>query len=90
MKDAGARQGGNSEGIKVAAEPSGVRVEVPVPGGHAYDYRVEFGKRKEMILTIIPLPLNGKVIALDPGHGGIDAGIAAGDAEESTWMWLYG
>lgn len=75
LKDAAPGEG-NSEGIKVAAgEPSGVRVEVPVPGGHAYDYRVEFGETKrEMILTIIPLPLNGKVIALDPGHGGIDAG----------------
>ena len=39
----------------------------------AYDYRVEFGTKKEKIRPL-SLPLNEGVIALDPGHGGIDAG----------------
>ncbi|HHU81959.1 MAG TPA: AMIN domain-containing protein [Firmicutes bacterium] len=70
------QNGGNREGIKVATEdPSGVRVEVAIPEGRAYDYRVEFAKdKREMVLTITQLPLSGKVIILDPGHGGIDAG----------------
>ena len=94
LKDA-APDGGNTEGIKVTAgDPSRVRVEIPVPGGQAYDYRVESGEAKrEMILTITPLPLNGKVIVLDPGHGGVDAGAVSkrGTREKRLiWMWLYG
>jgi N-acetylmuramoyl-L-alanine amidase len=73
LKDT-ARSG--ASGVRVTAtEPSGVRVEVALPEGRDYDYRVEFGDgKREMVLTITQSPLSGKVIILDPGHGGVDSG----------------
>lgn len=41
------------------------------------------GKVKQTLLTIEQLPLAGKVIVIDPGHGGQDGGAVAGDSEKT-------
>lgn len=53
--------------------PSTVQVELAVPRGH--QYRITWTQdRKEMTVKLQNAPLSGKVIILDPGHGGADAG----------------
>lgn len=54
-------------------ESSTVEVELTVPRGH--DYSVSWNQdRREITVEVKNAPLAGKVIILDPGHGGADAG----------------
>lgn len=54
-------------------EPSTVEVELAVPRG--YDYSVMWNQdHRVMTVQIKDAPLSGKVIIVDPGHGGADAG----------------
>ena len=50
-----------------------MEVELTVPRGH--DYSVSWNQdRREITVEVKNAPLAGKVIILDPGHGGADAG----------------
>ncbi|HEY8392202.1 MAG TPA: N-acetylmuramoyl-L-alanine amidase [Capillibacterium sp.] len=62
--------------------PSTVEVELAVP--RSYQYRLLWTQdRKEMTVQLQNAPLAGKVIILDPGHGGADAGaISTGGLRE--------
>ncbi|NLC53332.1 MAG: N-acetylmuramoyl-L-alanine amidase [Firmicutes bacterium] len=54
-------------------EPSTVEVELTIPRGH--DYSVSWNQdRRVMTVEVKNAPLSGKVIILDPGHGGADVG----------------
>ena len=54
-------------------EPSTVEVELTIPRGH--DYSVFWNQdRRVMTVEVKNAPLSGKVIIIDPGHGGADAG----------------
>ena len=62
--------------------PSTVEVELAVPRG--YQYRLLWSQdRKTLTVQLQSAPLAGKVIILDPGHGGADAGaISSGGLRE--------
>ncbi|MBA2132641.1 N-acetylmuramoyl-L-alanine amidase [Hydrogenispora sp. UU3] len=54
-------------------DSSTVEVELAIPRGH--DYSVTWNQdRREITVEVKNAPLSGKVIILDPGHGGADAG----------------
>ncbi len=57
----------------VEQEPAIIRVEVRVPKQHQYNIILS-KDRSSMKITIEDAPLSGKVILIDPGHGGADAG----------------
>ncbi|NLM36608.1 MAG: N-acetylmuramoyl-L-alanine amidase [Firmicutes bacterium] len=63
-------------------DPSTVEVELAVPRGH--DYSVTWGQdRRTITVEVKNAPLSGRVIILDPGHGGADAGaISPGGLRE--------
>jgi N-acetylmuramoyl-L-alanine amidase len=62
--------------------PSTIQVELAVPRGHQYTITWT-QDRKEMTVKVQNAPLSGKVIILDPGHGGADAGaISPGGLRE--------
>ncbi|NLW55689.1 MAG: AMIN domain-containing protein [Firmicutes bacterium] len=48
-----------------------VQVELPIPTGHQYSLTVD---QDTLRVSIQDAPLAGKIIVLDPGHGGIDSG----------------
>lgn len=48
-----------------------VQVELPIPAGHQYSLTID---KETMKVSIQDAPLAGKIILLDPGHGGIDPG----------------
>src|SRR5690554_2352890 len=52
---------------------STVRIEVPIPD--SFKHNLQFNAdRSELRLTFQAAPLHRKLIVLDPGHGGVDAG----------------
>ncbi len=57
----------------VEQEPAIVRVEVSIPKQHQYSVILNEDQRS-MKIAIEDAPLSGKVILIDPGHGGADAG----------------
>jgi len=82
--NAGFETGGTNQSVFQIREkiPSAVQVELAVPRGH--QYRITWTQdRKVMTVKLQNAPLSGKVIILDPGHGGADAGaISPGGLRE--------
>jgi N-acetylmuramoyl-L-alanine amidase len=54
-------------------DPAMVQVELPIPEHHQYSIMLN-EDRSIMTIRIENAPLFGKIILLDPGHGGADAG----------------
>ncbi|HHU50724.1 MAG TPA: N-acetylmuramoyl-L-alanine amidase [Firmicutes bacterium] len=56
------------------APASTVRIEVPKPGPAKYKKELNADRNELRIIFAEPPPLQGRLIVLDPGHGGVDAG----------------
>ena len=55
-----------------------VRIEVPKPGPVEYKKELNADRNELRITFAEPPPLQGRLIVLDPGHGGVDAGAIGG------------